>query len=108
MLNKIKNAKANTLVRVNNVIYAKATDAENSRWRSAFGEMYANAFINLVLQSNNVEFLDKEPLKPNKYEKKEVVKPVENIVKEEKSAEKRNFIAEKYNVREEEHNEHTD
>lgn len=94
MTNKIKNAKANTLVRVNNVIYAKVTDAENSRWRSAFGEIYANAFINLVLQSKNVEFLDKEPLKPAKKEK--------NI------EEKRSFVAEKYNVREEESDKHTD
>ena len=83
MLEKIKNAKADTLVRVNNVIYAKVSDAENSSWRSAFGVMYANAFINHVLQSNNVEFLTNEPIKQVKKvgrPRKIVENPVEEIV----------------------------
>jgi len=82
MVERIKNAKANTMMRVNNVIWAKVSDAENSKWRSAFGEMYANAFINMVRQAKTAEFLDKTPLKPMR--------------------ERRRSVAEKYNVREEE------
>ena len=101
MTEKIKSAKANTMMRVNNVIWAKASDAENSKWRSAFGEMYANAFINMVLQSENAEFLTNEPLKSTK--KVEKVEEIsENSAVE--PAKKRKFVAEKYNVREEEHN----
>lgn len=82
MVERIKNAKANTMMRVNNVIWAKVSDAENSKWRSAFGEMYANAFINMVRQAKTAEFLDKTPLKSVR--------------------ERRRSVAEKYHVREEE------
>lgn len=82
MVERIKNAKANTMMRVNNVIWAKVSDAENSKWRSAFGEMYANAFINMVRQAKTAEFLDKTPLKPVR--------------------ERHRSVAEKYHVREEE------
>lgn len=99
MVDRIKKAKANTLVRVNNVIYAKVSDAENSPWRSAFGVKYANAFINHVLQSNNVQFLDKEPLKRVKSEKNDTIS-------EEEKQEKRSFLAERYHVGEEESEEH--
>lgn len=111
MIDKIKKAKADTLMRVNNVIYAKISDSESSAWRSAFGITYANAFINMVLQAKSAEFLTNEPLKPLKKEKKhekvaeEVEKPAEKV---EKPREERKFIAEKYNVREEERNEYTD
>lgn len=101
MTEKIKQAKANTLVRVNNVIYAKISDSENSKWRSAFGEIYANAFINKVLQAKDVEFLSKEPLKRNRTEKKDA----DSV---EEKQERRTFLAERYDVREEESNEHQD
>lgn len=58
MIQKIINAKKDTFVRVNNVVYAKISDAEDSAWRSAFGIKYANAFINMCRQAKNVEFLD--------------------------------------------------
>ena len=80
IVEKIKQAKADTMMRVNNVIYAKISDTENSKWRSAFGEMYANAIINMVRQAKSAEFLTKEPLT-------EQVKPT-----------KRKFVAEDYNV----------
>ena len=108
MTEKIKQAKADTLVRVNNVIYAKVSDAENSRWRSAFGEVYANAFINMVKQAKTVEFLTKEPLKAvKKTEKVEKKEPASDKLVE-NSTKRRKFVAEKYNVREEESNKHTD
>lgn len=108
MIDKIKKAKANTLMRVNNVIYAKVSDAENSAWRSAFGITYANAFINLVLQSKDAEILTNEPLKPRKREEKRVEEAEKRVETIESKPEERKFIAEKYNVREEERNEYTD
>ena len=96
MIEEIKQAKANTMMRVNNVIYIKLSDNANSKWRSAYGEIYANAFINMVLQAWEAEFLTKDkPLKQQKVEE-EVVPIAEN------SSRKRKFVAEKYNVREEE------
>ena len=88
-------------MRVNNLIYAKITDSENSKWRSAFGEKYANEFINMVRQSDSVQILDNEPLKPEKFKKK-----AENTA--ENAQKRRKFVAEKYNVREEEPNIDTD
>lgn len=68
IVEQIKNAKADTLMRVDNVIYAKITDAPNSKWRSAFGEFYANNFINRVRQAKSAEFLTNE--EPVRYIKK--------------------------------------
>lgn len=58
MIQKIINAKKDTFVKVNGVVYAKISDAKDSGWRSAFGIKYANAFINMCRQAENVEFLD--------------------------------------------------
>ena len=89
MVEKIKQAKANTMMRVNNVIWAKISDSENSKWRSAFGEMYANSFINMVKQAKTAEFLDKTPLK--------------SVKKNEERADNRHrSLVEKYHVPEEE------
>ena len=98
MTEKIKKAKANTMMRVNNVIWAKITDSENSKWRSAFGEKFANEFINMVRQAESVQFLNEEPLKPEKFKRKN----------DENTPRRRKFVAEKYNVREEESNISTD
>lgn len=58
MIQKIINAKQDTFVKVNGVVYAKISDAKDSGWRSAFGVKYANAFINMCRQAKDVEFLD--------------------------------------------------
>lgn len=75
---KILKAKANTLVRANNTIYAKITDAEDSGWRSALGVKYANTFINICKQATDFEILTKE----------ETVKEEKVAVVEEDTAEK--------------------
>ena len=64
MIQKIINAKQDTLVKVNGVVYAKVSDARDSGWRSAFGIKYANAFINMCRQAENVEFLDEPKAEP--------------------------------------------
>ncbi len=81
---KIKSAKADTMVRVNNVIYAKIADDENSRWRSAFGVVYANAFINKCRQAATVDFLNyEEPEQPMNRRKRRMLGEMENVGGEE-------------------------
>ena len=83
------------MMRVNNVIWAKISDAENSKWRSAFGEMYANSFITMVKQAKNVEFLDNTPLKSARKT-------------DERAENRRRSVAEKYHVSEKESKYDTD
>lgn len=73
---KILKAKANTLIRANNTIYAKISDAEDSGWRCAFGVKYTNTFINICKQATDFEILTKE----------ETLKE-EKVVEEEKKVE---------------------
>lgn len=93
MIQKIINAKKDTFVKVNGVVYAKISDAKDSGWRSAFGIKYANAFINMCRQSKNVEFLD-EP---------KAEEPVETVSDEQPVTEKSKKVRNKMkDVREEE------
>lgn len=82
---KIKSAKADTMVRVNNVIYGKISDSENSSWRSAFGNIYANAFINKCRQATTLEFLNyEEPEEEPKIKRKRrVLSELEDVSGEE-------------------------
>lgn len=85
---KIKSAKADTMVKVNNVIYGKISDAENSGWRSAFGTVYANSFINKCRQATTLEFLNyEEPEKPVSKRKKRLLDEVESVSVEDISTE---------------------
>lgn len=77
---KIMQAKADTIVRVNNTIYGKITDAPDSPWRSAFGIKHANAFITICAQADKVEFLNEvqveEPKPVKKARHKEIIPDV--------------------------------